>query len=190
MSQRSQRHHPSSCILHSSSPILHPSHGFLILPPTMNLCPIHYATMQKIPTYHRSAIDPATTAIAEVHLTRKPPRLHKNTSCVKAPSLATSSTDRLLCSLAKCTMSCCFSTQDCKLRSEQLPFHPLLDSLAAKTDSLKAHYIINSFLVLLNKLHWTRYLRPRSGDGFALRSVPSPTHSPQTHMVFPTRDLR
>ena len=33
--------------------------------PTMNQCPIHYATMQKSPTYHRSAIDPATTAIAE-----------------------------------------------------------------------------------------------------------------------------
>ena len=52
--------------------ILHPSPGFLILHPspfilhpTMNHCPIHYATMQKSPTYHRSAIDPATTAIAE-----------------------------------------------------------------------------------------------------------------------------
>ena len=45
--------------------ILHPSPGFLILHPAMNQCPIHYATMQKSPTYHRSAIDPATTAIAE-----------------------------------------------------------------------------------------------------------------------------
>ena len=52
--------------------ILHPSPGFLILHPspfilhpTMNQCPIHYATMQKSTTYHRSAIDPATTAIAE-----------------------------------------------------------------------------------------------------------------------------
>ena len=35
----------------------------------MNQCPIHYATMQESPTYHRSAIDSATTAIAEVHLT-------------------------------------------------------------------------------------------------------------------------
>ena len=107
---KDRRAPPSSCILHSTSLILHPSHGFLILPPAMNQCPIRYATMQKSLTYHRSAIDPATTAIAEVHLTRKPSRLHKNTSCVKAPSLAISSTDRLLCSLAKCTMSCCFST--------------------------------------------------------------------------------
>ena len=37
----------------------------LILHPAMNQCPIHYATTQKSPTYHRSAIDPATTAIAE-----------------------------------------------------------------------------------------------------------------------------
>ena len=37
----------------------------LILHPAMNQCPIHYATMQKSPTYHRGAIDPATTASAE-----------------------------------------------------------------------------------------------------------------------------
>ena len=37
---KDRRAPPSSCILHSTSLILHPSHGFLILPPAMNQCPI------------------------------------------------------------------------------------------------------------------------------------------------------
>ena len=36
--------------LHPASFILHPPHGFLILPPAMNQCPIRYATMQESPT--------------------------------------------------------------------------------------------------------------------------------------------
>ena len=104
--------------LHPSSFTWLPHPSSFTLHPTMNQCPIHYATMQESPTYHRSAIDPATTAIAEVHLTRKPFQLHNSASFVKATMVATAgglAADRSIASFVR-TNACKSPCEESKER--------------------------------------------------------------------------
>ena len=60
---KDRRAPPSSCILHSTSLILHPSHGFLILPPAMNQCPIHAWSLHSIPLSSSYVCSPQRLAL-------------------------------------------------------------------------------------------------------------------------------